>query len=213
VREDRSPDLSLFFSILHALEDIGARYAIIGAFAGGEFGVMRATYDIDIVVDLTEAGIQALVTRYPSPRYYADPEQMRDSIRMGIMFNIIDSSRAEKADLLPVTMHAEYRSLLVYRLRRRAEGPDGEAFDVWLANPTDVVIGKLMAWAEGRSRKHETDIYDMLVYYYVNGPEASPMDELAIERAARALGPDVLNLWHAAQEAAHRQVEGGGHPA
>jgi len=52
---------------------------------------------VDIVVDLTEAHIRALVAAYPPPRYDADPEQMRDSIRMGIMFNIIDTTRGEKA--------------------------------------------------------------------------------------------------------------------
>lgn len=48
------PDLSLFVDILHALEEIGAPYAVIGAFAGTVYGITRTTYDIDILVDLTE---------------------------------------------------------------------------------------------------------------------------------------------------------------
>ncbi len=67
------------------------------------YGITRTTFDIDIVVDLKEAHIQALAATYPSPRYYADPEQMRSSIRMGISFNIIDGKRGEKADLSPLT--------------------------------------------------------------------------------------------------------------
>ncbi len=96
------PDLSLFLDILHTLEDIRAPYMIIGAFAAAQYGTTRATYDIDIVVDLSEEHIEALAEAYPPPRYYADPVQMRDSIRMGIMFNIIDTSRGEKADLSPI---------------------------------------------------------------------------------------------------------------
>ena len=95
---ERSPDLSLFLDILHTLEAIDAPYMIIGAFAATVYGITRVTYDIDIVVDLREQHIQALCKAYPLPRYYADPLQMRDSIRLGIMFNIIDTTRGEKAD-------------------------------------------------------------------------------------------------------------------
>jgi len=66
------------------------------------YGITRTTYDIDIVVDLTEQHIRALAAAYPPPRYHADPEQMRSSIRMGIAFNIIDGKRGEKADPQPI---------------------------------------------------------------------------------------------------------------
>lgn len=60
-------------------------------------GITRTTFDIDIVVDLAEDHIQALVAAYPPPRYHADPYQMRDSIRLGIMFNIVDGDRGERS--------------------------------------------------------------------------------------------------------------------
>jgi hypothetical protein len=78
----RPPDLSLFLDILHTLEDMGAPYMIIGAFAAIQYGITRVTYDIDIMVDLSEAHTEALAAAYPPPRYYADPVQMRDSIRV-----------------------------------------------------------------------------------------------------------------------------------
>ena len=105
---ERKPDLSLFLDILHTLESIEAPYMIIGAFAATVYGITRVTYDIDIVVKLEEKHIQALIAAYSSPRYYADPVQMRDSIQMGIMFNIIDTDRGEKADLVPLTMDSRY---------------------------------------------------------------------------------------------------------
>lgn len=100
---DRRPDLSLFVDILKTLENIDAPYMIIGAFAGTVYGINRVTYDIDIVVDLSERHIQSLSDNYPLPRYYADPEMIRNSIAMGIMFNIIDTERGEKADLMPLS--------------------------------------------------------------------------------------------------------------
>ena len=104
------PDLTLFLDIAHTLERIGAPYMIIGGFAATMYGITRTTFDIDIVVDLKETHIQALTAAYPPPRYYADPEQMRSSIRMGISFNIIDGKRGEKADLSPLTRDSSFFS-------------------------------------------------------------------------------------------------------
>jgi len=208
VPNERPPDLSFFLDILHILEAIGAPYMIIGAFAATVYGITRVTYDIDIVVDLDEEHIEALAAAYPPPRYYADPVQMRDSIRQGIMFNMIDTSRGEKADLVPLTMASRYRQAFQRRVRQRVEVPGSEPFEVWCACPEDVIVGKLMAWAEGRSRRHETDIYEMMVFHYLGtDPEQSAaFDETHVDAQARTLGADVVALWEAVKEAARREV-------
>jgi len=208
VPNERPPDLSLFLGILHTLEAIGAPYMIIGAFAATVYGITRVTYDIDIVVDLDEGHIEALAAAYPPPRYYADPVQMRDSIRLGIMFNIIDTSRGEKADLVPLTMASRYRQAFQRRVRQNVELPGSEPFEVWCARPEDVIVGKLMAWAEGRSRRHETDIYEMMVFHYLGtDPERSAaFDETCVEAQARTLGADVIKLWEAIKEAAGQEA-------
>ncbi len=200
----RSPDYSLFFQILRVLEAIEAPYLIIGAFASALYGSTRVTYDIDIIVDLQEAHIQKLVAAFPSPRYYADPMQMRDSIRMGIMFNIIDSNRGEKADLVPLSMSPAYRQAFGRRIRQGIEIEGAEPLIVWCASPEDIIIGKLTAWAEGRSRKHETDIFEMVV---VNLQEAQTgsgqsLDYAYIEASIRPLGEAVTTLWDRIREAA-----------
>lgn len=205
--EDR-PDLSLFLDILHTLERIGAPYMIIGGFAATMYGITRTTYDIDIVVDLKELHIQALVAAYPAPRYYADPEQMRSSIRMGISFNIIDGKRGEKADLSPLTRDSRYRYAFGRRIRQRIEWQGLAPFDAWCARPDDVIYGKLLAWDEGRSRKHETDIYDMLVFQYLEADPtlAATFDEAYLDAQALALGTDVVQLWESIKAAAREDA-------
>jgi len=141
---------------------------IIGAFAGTVYGLTRVTNDIDMIVDINEGQGQALSDSYPLPRFYADPKMIRNSIRMGIMFNIIDTNRGEKADLIPSTMTSEYRIAFENRVRRTVEIPGRGPFDQWCAQLEDVIIGKLLAWTEGQSRKHETDIYDLMVYHYLD---------------------------------------------
>ena len=81
-------------------------------------------------VDLAEDHIQALVAAYPPPRYHADPYQMRDSIRLGIMFNIVDGDRGEKADLMPLTMASCYRRASGRRVRQQVAVPGLELFEV-----------------------------------------------------------------------------------
>jgi hypothetical protein len=207
VDSERTPDLSLFLDILQTLEEIGAPYMIIGAFAATVYGITRTTYDIDIVVALDEEHIAALVAAYPPPRYYADPQQMRESIRLGIIFNIIDTSRGEKADLLPLTMASRYRQAFRRRLRQAVEVPGIEPFEVWCARPEDVIVGKLMAWAEGRSRKHETDIYEMMVFHYLGADPtlSAAFDEAFVDAQAKILGEDAAELWEAVKQAARRE--------
>lgn len=205
----RTPDLSLFLDILQTLESIGAPYMIIGAFAATVYGITRTTYDIDIVVELSEEHIAALAAAYPPPRYYADPEQMRESIELGIMFNIIDTSRGEKADLVPLTMASRYRQAFQRRARQTVQVSGTEPFETWCARPEDVIVGKLMAWAEGRSRRHETDIYEMMVFHYLDiDPALSPeFDEPYVDAQARMLGEDVIALWNAIKQTARQEAD------
>jgi hypothetical protein len=211
VLNERPPDLSLFLDTLRVrtLEAISAPYMIIGAFAAIVYGSTRTTYDIDIVVDLGEEHIQALIDAYPLPRYYADPQQMLDSMRMGIMFNIIDTSRGEKADLVPLTMDPRYSEAFQHRLRQMVELPDGQPFEIWCARPEDIIVGKLMAWAEGRSRKHETDIYEMMVFHYldVDPEQSAAFDETYVDAQAETQGAEVAALGETIKDAARRAAD------
>jgi hypothetical protein len=151
VPAERKPDFSLFLDILQTLEQIDAPYMVIGAFAATVYGISRVTYDIDIIVDLSEKHVNALSEAYPLPRYYADPVMIRNSIDMGIMFNIIDTDRGEKADLTPLSGTLDYRSAFARRVRQLVEIPGAEPFEIWCARPENVIHGKLLAWKDGRA--------------------------------------------------------------
>ena len=208
MRNQPAPDLSLFFNILRSLEHIQVPYMIIGAFAATLYGSTRVTYDIDIVVDLNDRHIQALATLYPPPRYYADPDQMRASVAKGIMFNIIDTSRGEKADLVPLTMDDRYRHPFQRRIRQLVDAPGLEPFEIWCARAEDIIIGKLIAWQEGRSPKHENDIYEMLVFHYLglDPAQSADFDEHYITVQAQTISDAAADLWGAIQAAASQEA-------
>jgi hypothetical protein len=209
VATERTPDLRLFFDILQTLDRIHAPYMIIGGFAAAIYGNTRTTYDIDIVVDLRERHIQALAAAYPAPRYYADPVQMRDSIRRGISFNIIDGKLGDKADLSPLTRDSRYRTAFQRRVRQTIELPDGTPFEALCARPEDVIVGKVMAWAEGRSAKHEIDIYGMMLAHYMRVllNAGAEFDKGYVSAQAKRLGDDVFEFWSAIDEAARDEID------
>jgi len=175
---------------------------VIGAFAGSTYGVTRTTGDVDIVVDLNSEQIEALAAAYPSPRYYADPYQMRDSIRMGILFNIIDSSIGRKVDLIPLTMAPGYGFAMRRRIRHTVPLERPEPVPIWVARPEDVIVGKLMAWQEGRSIRHEMDIRDMLIGVELDeDPEITEMfDYTYIDRWVERIGEDAADLWESLKQ-------------
>jgi hypothetical protein len=59
----------------------------------------------------------------------------------------------------------------------------------------DIIIGKLKAWAEGRSAKHPADIFNMLVFSLSGfGDQQIDLDHVSVG-AARS-GPETLALWN-----------------
>lgn len=195
----------LFLDVLITLERIGAPYMVVGAFAALLYGVNRNTHDIDVVVDLSEQQVQALADAYPPPRYYADREQMRESIRHGILFNIIDTSLGDKADFIPLSQESQQRSAFTRRIRQPLELPGGELIEIWCARAEDVIMGKLAAWAEGRSRKHESDILQMLIYQTLEAPD-QPLQKGEIAGQAARLGDDTAHLWAALERKAAEAI-------
>lgn len=123
--------------------------------------------------------------------------QMSDSIRWGILFNIIDTSTGRKVDLIPLAMKPGYGFALANRIIRSIPIMSGEVFQAWFAKPEDVIVGKLMAWSESGSLKHESDIRDILISVNLGEDrEISNQFNFAyIDNWARQLGENVEQLW------------------
>lgn len=201
----------LYFRVVKALEEIDAPYMIVGAFAGAIFGITRSTADVDIMVDLRDEHCEALSEKFPLPRYYADPEMIRNSIRMGIMFNIIDSSEGTKADLVPLSREPEYRIAFERRVRATYRGENDEVFEAWFAQPTDIIIGKLWAWNEGRSDKHPKDIYAIL-FFCLRGLSGYSVNLDEVTKEAARIGQETLDMWNKTLARAREEIQKGNTP-
>ena len=119
---------------------------------------------------------------------------MRGSFVLGIMFNIIDGSLGVNADLVPLSREPEYQVAFKRRVRCMVVDPKGNESEIWCARAEDIIVGKLMAWQEGRSAKHPSDIYVVLSFMFAN-PNTSDFDADYVTTRAARIGDDALKLW------------------
>lgn len=201
-----------YIRVVKVLDEIGAPYMIVGAYGGSVFGIARSTNDIDMLVDLKEKDCYAISERFPLPRYYADPEMIKNSIEMGIMFNLIDTEEGARADLVPLKREPEYQFAFNRRVRETFQSPSGEVFEAWVAQPTDIIIGKLNAWEEGRSDKHPKDIYSIL-YFCLRGFSNYSVNLDEVTREASRLGSETLDMWGKTLAKAREEINKGNTPA
>lgn len=78
-------------------------------------------------------------------------------------------------------------------IRRTFHDENGTPFEAWCARPEDIIIGKLLAWDEGRSAKHPNDIYAMLLFSFSGfGDEQLDLDYIAARAVAISAETGVL---------------------
>lgn len=200
-----------YIHVVRALDEINAPYMIVGAYGGSVFGIGRSTNDIDMLVDLQEKDCFSLSEKFPLPRYYADPEMIKNSIQMGIMFNLIDTEEGTRADLVPIKREPEYQLAFNRRVRQTFQSPSGESFEAWVAQPTDIIIGKLHAWNEGRSDKHPSDIVSIL-YFCLRGYSDYDVNVDEVTKEASRIGQETLEMWNKAFAKAKKEIDKGDTP-
>ena len=187
--------ISFYIQVLRALEDIHAPYMIVGAFGATTFGLSRSTADVDMVVALQDDHCDLLAARFPPPRYYADPDQMREGMALGIMFNLIDGTLGAKADLVPLTKRPDHVEAFGRRVRRAFREESGSTFEAWCARGDDIIVGKLVVWDEGQSAKHPNDIATLLKFDAAGMNARYPLDLDYIGRRAMHISPRATDLW------------------
>jgi hypothetical protein len=99
-------------------------------------------------------------------------------------------------------MDLRYEPAFINRVRQRIDIPERGAVEVWAARPEDVIVGKLMAWEEGRSSRHTSDIYEMMLFYYLGGVSELTFDETYVTGRAREISEEAASVWLLIQESA-----------
>jgi len=164
--------------VLDVLETQSIPYMVVGSFASTTYGEPRFTYDIDVVIELTERALPGFVAAFPTADYYLSADAVRDAIRRRFQFNIVHPASGNKVDFM-LPRDDEWGRVQMARRRRVLLLPDREGY---AAAPEDVIVAKLLYFAEGGSDKHLRDIVGML---RVSGEQ---IDRADVEAWVRKLG-------------------------
>jgi hypothetical protein len=132
--------LDVTLRITGVLEALGVVYAVGGSLASSLHGFPRATQDVDIVADLREDDVPALVAALRD-HFYLDEAAIRTAVRDRSSFNVIHLDTLFKADLFVAKDDEPTRQELARRQRYRL--PLDTPGEVDLASPEDVIVQKL----------------------------------------------------------------------
>lgn len=143
---------------VHSLDRVGITYAIVGSFASGVWGEPRFTQDIDILIQLSLERVVPLCNEFPASDFYVSESAARDAVAQGGQFNVIHPASGNKIDF----MIAGSGDWPMQQLIRRKQLQVFSDQAVSVAAPEDVILGKLIYYADGGSDKHLRDIASIL---------------------------------------------------
>ena len=141
-----SEELAVTLRVVHALERLGVRYLVGGSLASSLHGNPRTTNDADIVAELDESHVDALVTDLAADFYVSDVA-VREALRRGSSFNAIHLDTMFKVDVFVMTADP-LQVIEMGRRQRHAVGP-GAADVLYFASAEDTVIQKLLWYRRG----------------------------------------------------------------
>jgi len=153
--------LAVALQVTDALDRCGIRYTIGGSLASSFSGEPRASIDVDIVLDLTEDGVDAFVTALGQD-FYADADSLRRAARDHSTVNLIHHASGVKVDLFVAGSPLEAR-----QLERRLRAQVGWAPDrfVYMHSPEDILLQKLEWFRRGGevSDRQWRDVLSILI--------------------------------------------------
>ncbi len=128
------------------LERLGIRYAIGGSLASSARGITRATFDVDLVAEI-EPGQAVPLSAALGSDWYADADQIRDSIVAGRSFNVIHIPSSYKVDIFPAK-----DAFQLLQLQRATVAPvelPGETREYPVTTAEDILLAKLQWYRDG----------------------------------------------------------------
>ena len=147
------PQQELLIRVVRVLEGCSIEYMVTGSVASSLQGEPRSTHDLDLVVELRQSAVPALVDAFPSPEFYFSKEAVHEAVARGSMVNLLATQEGDKVDFWMLTDTPFDRSRFARRLTEEVFG-----IALRVSTPEDTILAKL-SWAErsGGSEKHFLD--------------------------------------------------------
>lgn len=126
---------------------------VTGSIVSSIQGEPRATHDVDILVNITNAAIPSLINTFIPPDYYISEIAIEDAIKHKSMFNLLDTTEGDKVDFWILTNESFDQSRFARKYEEKVLG-----LSMKISRPEDTILMKLH-WANlsGGSEKQFTD--------------------------------------------------------
>ncbi len=128
-----------------ALTALRIPFVVGGSLASSAHGVLRSTFDGDLIAVIVPLQIPRLVEALGA-NWYADSELIRRSIDAGRGFNLIHMTTASKFDIFPAS--SDFHAAQLERARLTPLKLDGANLCP-VATPEDILLAKLAWYREG----------------------------------------------------------------
>lgn len=133
------PETALL-ELARILDSAGVTYAVGGSIASGHHGEIRATTDIDVLVELGPRDTRALADALGAA-WHVDEEALAQAVLDGGSFSILHLESIVKVDFFVATDARLDRLQLSRRVPVRLEAAADRA--VWFTSPEDTTLQKL----------------------------------------------------------------------
>lgn len=162
-----------FFPVLervaNLLRQFGVRFHLTGGLVSVYYAEPRLTQDADVVVDPVQLRLclEQFIGAIQDSDWLVDADVIRDAVRRGRMFQILDVQECIKIDLYP-------RELIPGELERSLSVDLTPTLRFPIASRTDLVLSKLI-WISKGSHKSRRDVRQLM--------QRSSTDEVAVIRS------------------------------
>lgn len=127
---------------LDILERLSVAYFVTGSEAAACYGVIRTTFDMDVVIDLAPSRFPTLAAAFENRFAISDPIDYPEFS----MASVISQATADKVDLI-MRRPSPWSNSCMERRARRDHPRYGS---MWVASLEDLILAKLV-WSEGTS--------------------------------------------------------------
>ena len=171
-------EIDVVRDVSRKFDQAGIAYMLTGSMAMNYYAQPRMTRDIDVVVALAPAQVEAVVRLF-SPEYYVSADSVRESVAHESIFNVIHQESVIKVDCIVRKDNAYRREEFARRQQIRILD-----FETWIVSKEDLILSKLWWAKDSHSETQLRDVKNLLATGY---------DAPYVERWTRELG--LATLW------------------
>lgn len=146
--------------ISEILNDLGIKHFITGGLAVVAWGRPRFTADVDVVIEIEEAGIKKLVAKLSKINefVYIEEAAAMEALKTSGEFNFIDPISGFKFDFFI----SKKNDLLAQSQMSRRVRKDFLNSNMYFASPEDLIVSKLIWYQKTKSNRHLEDVESII---------------------------------------------------